>query len=139
MTLLRRLARGGFRECRVLVLCDSRVAMGAIGKGRSSARRLNKELRRIAALVLGYGFVLDVVWIPTWANASDAPSRGRSLASWEAALPEWAPSLSGLNLVELSEHRRWAGFAVAPWDRLLCPGAEGMVMPAGRCLPSKCW
>ena len=72
-----KLADRGARDQRVLVLSDSRVVVGACCKGRSSSRRLNFVLRRIAGVCGRAGLTLDVVWVPTWANPADAPSRGK--------------------------------------------------------------
>ena len=84
---VRRLVRDGARDARVLVLCDSRVCVGAFGKGRSSSRRLNFPLRCVVGLALAHGITLEIVWIPTWANPTDAPSRGRPLSVWRCAAP----------------------------------------------------
>ena len=79
---VKRCARQGRRGERLLVLVDSRVARGSIKKGRSSSRAVNRRLRVLAAWCLGYGFYLEILWIASDANSSDAPSRRRSLASW---------------------------------------------------------
>ena len=74
-SLLRHLAAEGRRTCRVLAMTDSRVALGALSRGRSSSRRVNYLLKKVAALCLCYGFQFDVVWVPTWGNPADATSR----------------------------------------------------------------
>ena len=117
--LTRFLVRSGARDCRVIVFSDSQVCVGAFGKGRSSARRLNYPLRCVSGLALRFGLTLEVVWIPTWANPADAPSRGRSLKEWRASLPEWLPKWPGLGNLPLT---------IAPdqrdgWERLLGPGS----------------
>ena len=61
LSLLRHLASEGRRNCRMLALTDSRVALGALSKGRSSSRRVNYLLMKAAALCLCYGFQFDVV------------------------------------------------------------------------------
>jgi hypothetical protein len=60
---------------RLLVLSDSAVTVGAISKGRSSSPTLLRRLRSIAALCLGTGLTISVVWVPTAANPADEPSR----------------------------------------------------------------
>jgi len=113
LALMQRLAAQGVTDCRLLVLVDSRVCVGALGKGRSSSRRLNHVLRRMAAVGLAAGISLDVVWIPTWSNPADAPSRGSSLYVWRSGVPD-VPSLDLL--------RRTADEASRDmWERILGP------------------
>ena len=92
MLSMRKLVKQGVQNSRIVVLSDSRVCVGAFSKGRSSSRKLNAVIRRVGALLLRSGCTLDVVWIPTWANPADAPSRGASLEEWRAKVPA-APSL----------------------------------------------
>ena len=73
---------------------DSQVAVGAASKGTSSARKINKVLRKIAGLSLAYGIVLEYLWIATKFNPADAPSRGESLETWWAQVPEAPPPWS---------------------------------------------
>ena len=87
-SLLRHLASEGRRNCRILALTDSRVALGTLSKGRSSSRRLNFLLKKVAALCLCYGFQFDVVWCPTWRKPADAPSREQPLFACRSAPPE---------------------------------------------------
>ena len=74
----------GFRH-HVYLLVDSKVALGAIAKGRSSSKSLNALVRRAAALCFAGGLVLHCVFIPTKHNPSDWPSRGDA-TTWPAAL-----------------------------------------------------
>jgi len=60
---------------RLLVLCDSQVALGAVSKGRSSSQPLLRRLRALAALVMASGLCVTVRWIPTDLNPADEPSR----------------------------------------------------------------
>lgn len=67
-----------FREavnCRVLVLCDSQVVVGAVTKGRSSSQLLLRRLRYLAAMVLASGLRLAVRWVASADNPADGPSR----------------------------------------------------------------
>ena len=74
---LRLILRGcpGHKSRRVVCLSDSRVVIGAYGKGRSSSRRLNGILRSM----LGYSILKQVqlrpCWISSAENVSDDPSR----------------------------------------------------------------
>jgi hypothetical protein len=64
---------------RLLVLCDSMVAVGALAKGRSSSHPLLCRLRPVAALLMASGLTLFTRWIPTGLNPADAASRAASL------------------------------------------------------------
>ena len=70
---------------RVVLLIDSKVALGAIANGRSSSKPLNALVRRAAALCFAGGLLLHCVFIPTKHNPADWPSRGDA-ATWPAAL-----------------------------------------------------
>ena len=84
--------RPGTFGTRRLVLTDSRVALGAWAKGRSSSRRLNMILRSVlGALVLGR-LRVSCIWISTGVNPADHPSRFRPL-------PQRSP-LSGISLFD---------------------------------------
>eukprot|EP00971_Amphidinium_carterae_P195176 3873124-Amphidinium_carterae.1 len=109
--LLQRLIKQGIHYCRLVLLCDSLVAVSVLAKGRSSSRRLNFIVRRISALLLSYRITLDVVWVPTWANPSDAPSRGVPLRAWK----ESAPTLPSASVPSL----RVPPHGVDAWRRLL--------------------
>lgn len=60
---------------RLLVLCDSQVAVGALAKGRSSSRLLLLRLRPLTALLLASGLHLCTRWLPSRLNPADGPSR----------------------------------------------------------------
>ena len=83
----------------MLMLVDSQVTVGAVSKGRSSSRRVNYWLRRIAGLCLSFALFVDLVWIPTKANPADAPSRSASLAEWWGEVLE----LQGESAVSMPE------------------------------------
>jgi hypothetical protein len=74
---LRHVSRSGQRRGRrVLVLSDSLVVAGAVGKGRSSSHRLNFHCRRACALAMFWGTRPYVRYIATHRNPTDRPSRG---------------------------------------------------------------
>jgi hypothetical protein len=51
---------------------------------------LNRGLRKLAASCLTYNILLELVWVPTWANPGDAPSRDAPLGDWrKKAVPFW--------------------------------------------------
>ena len=73
--LIRGLMDRGLGNRRVLCLVDSRVVLGSVCKGRSSSRRVIFRLRRFGGMLLSNNLSLDLCWVPSWANASEAPSR----------------------------------------------------------------
>ena len=104
---------------RILCFTDSLVTLGALGKGRSSARALLRLCRAAAAVQLLCRIKLYLRWVPSERNFADGPSRGgpvgvdqhtaeshndrgmpRSLRSWlgklratRARQPERAPAV----------------------------------------------
>ena len=89
VSLLRRLSQQGVRRQRILCCVDSRVVLGAVTKGRSSSRKLNHVLRKLAYECLASSLTVDLLWVPSWANPADAPSRHVSLDRWRRHLPLW--------------------------------------------------
>ena len=61
---------------RVLIFTDSLVTLGALSKGRSSARQLLRVCRQAAAVQLGCRIRLYLRWVPSERNLADGPSRG---------------------------------------------------------------
>ena len=57
---------------RIIVVVDSWVVNGAVRK---------LMLRQLAALSLANDLYIEVLWVPTWANPSDAPSSGAPVAA----------------------------------------------------------
>ena len=76
---LRHLTRKSSAGQRCVNLCDSRVVVGAFGKGRSSAVRLNHWLRRAMIHCVAGSKALTNVWVSTKADPSDHPSRGAKI------------------------------------------------------------
>ncbi len=73
---LRRLLRSRRHHARrLVVLVDSAVWLGAAAKGRSSFR-LNRMLRRAAALQMADDILLCLIFVPSASNPSDGASRG---------------------------------------------------------------
>ena len=80
---LRRCAREGPRKAgRVILLLDSRVALGALVRGRSPSKVLNRQLKRVLPLVVAGDLYPQYAWIPSESNPSDPPSRGKALWRW---------------------------------------------------------
>jgi hypothetical protein len=64
--------------CRLGVLMDSSVVVGAVRKGRSSSFNLLCVLRKLSAYLLVSGLQLDLGWVRTDKNPSDDASRNKS-------------------------------------------------------------
>ena len=60
---------------RISFLIDSMTLLGAVAKGRSSTRRLNRICKRVAAILLATGIRPVWVWVESEFNPADAPSR----------------------------------------------------------------
>ena len=68
---------GGDRK--LLLLLDSSVARGALGKGRSTSRLLRPVLCQAAAYLAAGGVYLGLQHAPTRLNIADDPTREVSL------------------------------------------------------------
>ena len=82
---VRRRARYAFsvqKGERILVLCDSMAATGAVNHGRSPSPAFNNGLRQLLPDLFASNLQLAAIWIPSEANPSDAPSRDRHLWTW---------------------------------------------------------
>ena len=77
-------------ESRRVVVCqDSRVNLGALGKGRSPSEALNAVMRTEAPYLLGKNLYLAGVHLPTWSIRADAPSRSAPVLGPRTPLPPW--------------------------------------------------
>ena len=83
-----------FWEKRILVISDSQVTIGALGKGRSPIPVINRLCRRVAALVLAFGIKTYLRYVRTHRNVADGPSRGQPLG-YAAGPPPVLPERSG--------------------------------------------
>ena len=72
---------------RLVNLADSRVAVGAWSKGRSSSKQLNRILRSCIGWSVCGRKTLHNVWVQSSANPSDYPSRFRPIPSPSAPRP----------------------------------------------------
>ena len=112
----------------VLLLVDSRVVVGAIGKGRSGSFPLNRLLKRVAALCFAGGLFLRVVYIPTEHNPADYPSRNERIPGRRQRVKAKRCPTCGRFPHQHPEHvpRRLRGTG------LPCKGALGYVHRDGR-------
>ena len=72
------------RQCRMLVVTDSLVALGCFRKGRSSNQGLLYLSRRLAGLSMGYNIRVALryveYYVPSERNMADGSSRGAAYA-----------------------------------------------------------
>ena len=77
------------RDQRVVVAQDSRVNLGALGKGRSPSNALNSLMKTEAPFLLGKNLYVATMHFPTWSIRADGPSRQRRVDPPRTALPSW--------------------------------------------------
>ena len=90
--LLRHLARtrSAWRH-RVLILLDSMVTIGVLGKGRSSVYPLLRLARTAGCIQLVLGIKIYLRHVRSALNTGDGPSRGQSVGAAQATIDEhWA-------------------------------------------------
>ena len=66
-------------EHRVIIATDNLASLGALGKGRSSSRRMLGLTRQAAAYILAYGLKVLYRFVPSRRNWADGPSRQKGL------------------------------------------------------------
>jgi hypothetical protein len=69
-------SRSAWRK-KILLVSDSKVTMGAFGKGRSSSHSLLRVCRRLGSIQLGLRMRIRVRYVHTSKNVADGPSRGQ--------------------------------------------------------------
>ena len=105
----------GRQDSRFTILSDSRVARGALAKGRSSSRALAPLCRRAAAIQVGCGLQPSFDFAPTRINIADNPSRFKEIEEpLKLAFGEKF-STEELQLPHTVRVRRW----LAGWIRLI--------------------
>jgi len=68
---------------RIVAFLDNQAACGAVAKGRSSSRRMNRLLRRLAAHLFAADVYLAPRYLASDVNPADPPSRRWSLRAWQ--------------------------------------------------------
>eukprot|EP00438_Fugacium_kawagutii_P027450 Skav208101 [mRNA] locus=scaffold1681:249518:254098:- [translate_table: standard] len=110
------------KPLRFAIMVDSNVVRCATAKGRTSSRCLGSVLKRVTALCVAAGFYISIPFCPARLNASDDPTRGRTvrcpIKGWN--LNEW-DSEDIYELASLPKTKRWA----SNWIRIVI----GMVGP----------
>ncbi|CAE7720841.1 unnamed protein product, partial [Symbiodinium necroappetens] len=74
---------------RVNLALDSQVALGALGKGRSSSDAINRELRKSLAVHLGYDSYLGLLYFASAENPADDGTRNVPLRKPAKEAPDW--------------------------------------------------
>ena len=122
-----------------LVMCqDSRVNLGALGKGRSPSNALNRLMRSEAPWILGKNLHLSGIHFPTWSLRADAPSRNSKVQAPRTELPPWFFTLrhdaqKGKDLLDQQE--------VFPraWNRWWLLAGRMLLLASGECTsPGPC-
>ena len=122
--IARRLSRRAVQHhTRHVVLLDSRVATSASAKGRSPARKINRELRRQLPDLIGADLELCCFWVESARNPMDNPSRRRAV--WRGirapgAAGEWIRGercLADEGVMDEWRAREWTPHAPGPLNR----------------------
>ena len=119
------------RDCRLVVLQDSMVTLGATAKGRSSSEPLNKVLRQSMSLQLAKNIYPRGVHCPTWALRADDPSRSRSVTPARAALPAWFLALRTGRLEEAQDAIDDCSGTPRSWNRWLLFASAALLSADG--------
>jgi len=127
-TLIRHLSR--YRPGhRVAILQDSRVVLGAAGKGRSSSPHLNRILCSALPFIIGAELYPNSIQVPSKFNSADDPSRYVQIRAARSECAAWiSPALKGV--FRMFEAVRVADEFIGPigwWMRLL----SGLVVRHG--------
>lgn len=70
-----RARRTRYHSFRTMLLCDSQAVIAVVTKGRSSAKKINMVLRRLAALCCALNLYLLLCWVDAADNPADKASR----------------------------------------------------------------
>lgn len=89
--------------CRVPIIADSQVSLGAMTKGRSASPGINRLLRSSLGFFLGLGVYSSGAYARSADNPADDPTRGRSVRKASIELPEWWNLAASGNFVEMDD------------------------------------
>ena len=103
---LKALVKESTDPCRAVLLVDSRVCVGAFGKGRSSSRQLNRILRSMIGWSVAGQKTLHLIWIGTKANPADHPSRGVDIPDPQPEAPILVSVVKDADLVKSLQTRK---------------------------------
>ena len=93
---------------RTVLLVDAQAVMGAVAKGRSSARCLSRDVAYVGALAMAGDLALKLVYILSEVNPGDVPSRGRHWRRRRSVIPAAARRTGGpdVGVVRNAKHQR---------------------------------
>ncbi len=74
---------------RLLLGSDSQVTLGALVRGRSSSKSLNRQLKQALPNLLAYNIYTNTQYIPTAVNTADDPTRDKECRPAELPEPFW--------------------------------------------------
>ena len=105
----------------MLGLQDSRVALGASAKGRSSSYAISRVLKQSLPYVLGSNLYPGGLHVYSGDNRADAPSRDRQVEAPSRPLPRWYEDLGSGNFRTFDAVCQSAAFprVLGRWVRML--------------------
>eukprot|EP00434_Breviolum_minutum_P010322 symbB.v1.2.009108.t1/scaffold573.1/size222803/17 len=107
-----------FPNHRHLLGSDSQVTLGALVRGRSSSRSLNRHLKQSLPVLLAYNGYTNAQYIPTLINTADDPTRNKSCRPAELPEPVWLAEAAAGRFGPLDEVLEKHGIddaAIARW------------------------
>lgn len=90
-----------YASARVLYGIDSQVSLGAIVKGRSASKSLNKLLQRSIPVMIGSDLYSGVGFFPSSTNRADAPTRNAVPPPPDVGLPDWWEAAAAGDFAEM--------------------------------------
>ena len=99
---------------RTVLLVDAQAVMGAVGRGRSSARCLSRDVAYVGALAMAGDLALKLVHILSEDNPGDVPSRGRHWRRRRSAIPAAARRTGGPDVGVLRNVKHQRGTFLPP-------------------------
>ena len=96
-----------FPGSRILTGSDSQVVLGALVKGRSSSKVLNRQLKRSLPTVLAYNVYNYTQYIHTLLNVADDPTRDRDCRPPDGPPPDWLTAVEEQDYAGLDELLRY--------------------------------
>eukprot|EP00438_Fugacium_kawagutii_P007238 Skav211558 [mRNA] locus=scaffold2228:116375:121024:+ [translate_table: standard] len=88
---------------RFLLASDSQVVLGALLKGRSASRCLNRRLQRHLPFILGQNCYTTFQYVNTLDNPADDPTRCRTVRGPAIDEPEWLETAAAGEFAKLDE------------------------------------
>ena len=128
---------------RVCVFQDSKVSIGALGRGRSPSVALNGILKSEAPYILGKNLYPSSIHLPTWTIRADDPSRFVGVREPRGIIPPWIFLLrKGIHASEVQDEmqeqlprafNRWFVFCSFLLQRASSFGSPGFSQRTSEC------